>query len=89
MTSEKVFCCVIGLFLCRCENHHEKLSVFCWTCKKCICHQCALWGGMVNFYIVFLYHVYALKYKCCNCQFWILIGLKCKYVNHLSELDYL
>uniref|UniRef100_A0A673LGR3 E3 ubiquitin-protein ligase TRIM37-like n=1 Tax=Sinocyclocheilus rhinocerous TaxID=307959 RepID=A0A673LGR3_9TELE len=30
----------------RCENHHEKLSVFCWTCKKCICHQCALWGGM-------------------------------------------
>lgn len=31
----------------RCENHHEKLSVFCWTCKKCICHQCALWGGMV------------------------------------------
>lgn len=32
----------------RCENHHEKLSVFCWTCKKCICHQCALWGGMVT-----------------------------------------
>lgn len=30
----------------RCENHREKLSVFCWTCKKCICHQCALWGGM-------------------------------------------
>ncbi|XP_027766343.1 E3 ubiquitin-protein ligase TRIM37-like, partial [Empidonax traillii] len=34
------------LFCLRCENHHEKLSVFCWTCKKCICHQCALWGGM-------------------------------------------
>ncbi|XP_053131071.1 E3 ubiquitin-protein ligase TRIM37 isoform X2 [Hemicordylus capensis] len=30
----------------KCENHHEKLSVFCWTCKRCICHQCALWGGM-------------------------------------------
>lgn len=30
----------------KCENHHEKLSVYCWTCKKCICHQCALWGGM-------------------------------------------
>ncbi|XP_061219551.1 E3 ubiquitin-protein ligase TRIM37 isoform X2 [Neopsephotus bourkii] len=30
----------------KCESHHEKLSVFCWTCKKCICHQCALWGGM-------------------------------------------
>uniref|UniRef100_A0A3P8Y5T4 Tripartite motif containing 37 n=1 Tax=Esox lucius TaxID=8010 RepID=A0A3P8Y5T4_ESOLU len=30
----------------KCETHHEKLSVFCWTCKKCICHQCALWGGM-------------------------------------------
>ncbi|XP_030683760.1 E3 ubiquitin-protein ligase TRIM37 isoform X2 [Nomascus leucogenys] len=30
----------------KCENHHEKLSVFCWTCKKCICHQCALWEGM-------------------------------------------
>ncbi|XP_059511369.1 E3 ubiquitin-protein ligase TRIM37 isoform X3 [Stegostoma tigrinum] len=30
----------------KCDSHHEKLSVFCWTCKKCICHQCALWGGM-------------------------------------------
>lgn len=36
------------IFCLRCENHHEKLSVFCWTCKKCICHQCALWGGMVR-----------------------------------------
>merc|ERR1719309_1517506 len=29
----------------KCELHEEKLSVFCWTCRKCICHQCALWGG--------------------------------------------
>ncbi|XP_038054769.1 E3 ubiquitin-protein ligase TRIM37-like isoform X2 [Patiria miniata] len=29
----------------KCEAHHEKLSVYCWTCHKCICHQCALWGG--------------------------------------------
>ncbi|XP_032687906.1 uncharacterized protein LOC116852037 isoform X2 [Odontomachus brunneus] len=29
----------------RCTIHHEKLSVFCWPCRKCICHQCALWGG--------------------------------------------
>lgn len=29
----------------RCESHEEKLSVYCWTCSKCICHQCALWGG--------------------------------------------
>jgi len=29
----------------KCEKHEEKLSVYCWTCKKCICHQCALWGG--------------------------------------------
>ncbi|KAL9982066.1 hypothetical protein ACROYT_G010856 [Oculina patagonica] len=29
----------------RCDIHHEKLSVFCSTCKQCICHQCALWGG--------------------------------------------
>lgn len=28
-----------------CDIHHEKLSVFCSTCKQCICHQCALWGG--------------------------------------------
>jgi hypothetical protein len=19
--------------------------VYCWTCQRCICHQCALWGG--------------------------------------------
>ncbi|CAH1231224.1 TRIM37 [Branchiostoma lanceolatum] len=31
----------------KCEVHQEKLSVFCWTCRKCICHQCALWGGTV------------------------------------------
>lgn len=29
----------------KCESHQEKLSVFCWTCRCCICHQCALWGG--------------------------------------------
>jgi len=29
----------------QCEKHEEKLSVYCWTCKICICHQCALWGG--------------------------------------------
>ena len=29
----------------RCKNHAEKLSVYCWTCRKCICHQCALWHG--------------------------------------------
>lgn len=28
-----------------CDVHREKLSVFCWTCKSCICHQCALWAG--------------------------------------------
>ena len=21
------------------------MSVYCWTCRKSICHQCALWGG--------------------------------------------
>lgn len=29
----------------RCKLHAEKLSVYCWTCRQCICHQCALWGG--------------------------------------------
>ncbi|VVC89753.1 unnamed protein product [Leptidea sinapis] len=29
----------------RCPSHQEKLSVYCWTCRRCICHQCALWGG--------------------------------------------
>lgn len=28
-----------------CGDHQEKLSVYCWTCKQCICHQCALWEG--------------------------------------------
>lgn len=28
-----------------CRSHQEKLSVYCFTCKHCICHQCALWGG--------------------------------------------
>ncbi|XP_028396496.1 E3 ubiquitin-protein ligase TRIM37-like [Dendronephthya gigantea] len=28
-----------------CKEHNEKLSVFCCTCKICICHQCALWAG--------------------------------------------
>ncbi|XP_066146031.1 E3 ubiquitin-protein ligase TRIM37 isoform X3 [Euwallacea fornicatus] len=29
----------------KCATHFEKLSVYCWTCRCCICHQCALWGG--------------------------------------------
>ncbi|XP_063226003.1 E3 ubiquitin-protein ligase TRIM37-like isoform X2 [Bacillus rossius redtenbacheri] len=29
----------------KCDCHQEKLSVYCWTCGLCICHQCALWGG--------------------------------------------
>ncbi|XP_055702147.1 E3 ubiquitin-protein ligase TRIM37-like isoform X3 [Phlebotomus papatasi] len=29
----------------QCQTHHEKLSVYCWTCRTCICHQCALFGG--------------------------------------------
>ena len=30
----------------RCETHKlEKLSVYCLTCNRCICHQCALFGG--------------------------------------------
>ncbi|XP_014214226.1 uncharacterized protein LOC106643567 [Copidosoma floridanum] len=29
----------------KCTIHHEKLSVYCWTCRRCICHQCALWVG--------------------------------------------
>ncbi|XP_031352390.1 uncharacterized protein LOC116177524 isoform X2 [Photinus pyralis] len=29
----------------KCSTHMEKLSVYCWTCRCCICHQCALWGG--------------------------------------------
>lgn len=30
----------------KCDLHkNEKLSVYCLTCKKCICHQCALFGG--------------------------------------------
>ena len=32
----------------RCKEHNEKLSVFCCTCKICICHQCALWAGQVS-----------------------------------------
>ena len=26
----------------RCWEHQEKLTVYCWTCKECTCHQCDL-----------------------------------------------
>ncbi|CAF1110177.1 unnamed protein product [Rotaria sordida] len=29
----------------KCDIHREKLSVFCSSCSKCICHQCALFNG--------------------------------------------
>ncbi len=33
----------------KCDIHkNEKVSVYCLTCKKCICHQCALFGGSSN-----------------------------------------
>ncbi|RDD44773.1 E3 ubiquitin-protein ligase TRIM37 [Trichoplax sp. H2] len=31
-----------------CEIHKEKLTVFCNTCMRSICHQCALWGGDIH-----------------------------------------
>eukprot|EP00111_Clytia_hemisphaerica_P006163 TCONS_00017835-protein len=30
----------------KCEKHNEKMSVYCETCQVCICHNCALWGGL-------------------------------------------
>ncbi|CAF1252060.1 unnamed protein product [Adineta steineri] len=29
----------------KCELHKEKLTVYCQSCSKCICHQCALFNG--------------------------------------------
>ncbi|KAL4221363.1 Tripartite motif containing 37 [Mactra antiquata] len=29
----------------KCQDHGEKISVYCVTCSQCICHQCALWEG--------------------------------------------
>lgn len=28
----------------KCKTHHEKMSVYCETCKTSICHECALWS---------------------------------------------
>ena len=28
-----------------CSSHKEKMSVYCETCRECICHKCALWGS--------------------------------------------
>ena len=28
----------------RCKVHAEKLSVYCWTCRQCICHQVRMGG---------------------------------------------
>ncbi len=28
----------------KCNIHHEKMSVYCETCKTSICHECALWS---------------------------------------------
>ena len=44
----KVSVTAVFCVLCRCLEHQEKLTVYCWTCKECICHQCALWGGTVS-----------------------------------------
>jgi len=43
-----------GLEADRCKLHAEKLSVYCWTCRQCICHQCALWGGKVDRSTIFI-----------------------------------
>jgi tripartite motif-containing protein 37 len=32
----------------RCPKHKEKMTVYCESCKKCICHMCALFGGEHN-----------------------------------------
>ena len=50
--------CMTALFGCyvdgslshgRCVVHKQnKISVYCESCKKCICHECALWGREVG-----------------------------------------
>lgn len=30
---------------CRCESHNERLTVYCVTCDRVICHRCALFDG--------------------------------------------
>ena len=47
-----IIICYMYLVLCSCEEHQEKLSVYCWSCRACICHQCALWGGMVRSWLL-------------------------------------
>ena len=32
----------------RCPKHKEKLTVYCESCKMCICHVCALFGENHN-----------------------------------------
>lgn len=36
---------VILISKCRCDAHHECLTVFCSTCDHAICHKCALFDG--------------------------------------------
>lgn len=55
-----------GFIFVRCEEHSEKLSVFCCTCKVCICHQCALWAGLVS-----------IKHDSVSCWLWKFLLDKC------------
>lgn len=38
----------LSYYYSKCEVHRDKMSVYCWHCRKSICHQCALWGGTVS-----------------------------------------
>lgn len=53
----------------RCESHNEKLTVYCSSCSKCICHQCALFNGYVS-------HIYInqINYLINSLAFWTCIS---------------
>ena len=37
-------CVCVCVCVCRlCSHHREKVSVYCETCRLCICHECVLW----------------------------------------------
>ena len=57
----------------RCKIHAEKLSVYCWTCRGCICHQvciCVYAGHNKKSDVIFF--VYTVRFVGRN-PFWPLL----------------
>uniref|UniRef100_A0A8D9EEL0 E3 ubiquitin-protein ligase TRIM37 n=1 Tax=Cacopsylla melanoneura TaxID=428564 RepID=A0A8D9EEL0_9HEMI len=71
----------------RCDTHQEKLSVYCWSCQRCICPRCALFGGHTGHSFKPIEEVYESHVQRIKAETVILKRRLLELVSYSQEVD--